>query len=67
MIIDPFGEIIVESLALEDDVVIGIITPEKLENTSGSRYLKARRPELYNKLVEPQESVTMPGWDMERK
>ena len=67
MIIDPFGEIIVESHALEDDVVVGLVTPEKLENTSGSRYLKARRPELYGKLVEPQESVTLPGWKMERR
>ncbi len=67
MIIDPFGEIIVESHALEDDVVVGLVTPEKLENTSGSRYLKARRPELYGKLVEPQESVTLPGWKMEKR
>lgn len=66
MIIDPFGEVIAESHALEDDVVIGLATPEKLENTSGSRYLKARRPDLYGKLVEAQQSVTLPGWTMER-
>ncbi len=66
MIIDPFGEVIAESHALEDDVVIGLVTPEKLENTSGSRYLKARRPDLYGKLVEAQQSVTLPGWTMER-
>ncbi len=66
MVLDPFGEIIAESRALEDDVVTALLTPEKLENTSGSRYLKARRPELYAKLVEPQESVTSPGWQMQR-
>lgn len=66
MVIDPFGEIIVESHALEDDVVTGLLTSEKLENTSGSRYIKARRPELYDKMVEPHESVTLPGWTMER-
>jgi len=43
-------------------VVVGLLTPEKLEQSSGRRYLKARRPGLYGKLVEPQESVTMPGW-----
>lgn len=67
MILDPFGEVLVESNALEDDVVVGLLTPEKFEKSSGQRYLKARRPELYSKLVEPQESVTMPGWSMEHE
>jgi predicted amidohydrolase len=67
MILDPFGEVLVESHALGDDVVVGLLTPEKLERASGRRYLKARRPELYQKLVEPQESVTLPGWRMEHE
>jgi len=67
MILDPFGEIVVESGALEDDVVVGLLTPEKFQESSGQRYLKARRPELYGKLVEPQESVTLPGWRMEHE
>jgi len=66
MILDPFGEILVESRALGDDVVVGLLTPEKLELSSGRRYLRARRPELYEKLVEPppagQEPVSLPGW-----
>ncbi len=66
MILDPFGEVLVESHALEDDVVVGLLTPEKFEISSGRRYLKARRPELYGKLVEPQESITLPGWTMQR-
>ncbi len=66
MILDPFGEVIVESQALGDDVVVGLLTPDKISQSSGQRYLKARRPELYGKLVEPQESVTLPGWAMER-
>lgn len=66
MILDPFGEVIAESHALSDDVVVGLLTPEKLEQSSGKRYLQARRPELYGKLVEPQQSVTRPGWSMER-
>ena len=66
MILDPFGEVIAESQSLGDDVVVGLLTPEKLAQSSGQRYLKARRPELYDKLVAPQESVTLPGWTMER-
>jgi predicted amidohydrolase len=67
MIFDPFGEILVESQALEDDVVVGLLTADKLEKSSGRRYVRARRPELYGKLVEPQESVTLPGWRMEHE
>ena len=67
MIIDPFGEIMTESRALADDVVVGLLTPEKLKLSSGHRYHRARRPELYDKLVEPQESVTSPGWTMEHE
>lgn len=66
MILDPFGEVLEESHALADDVVVGLLTPDKLEQASGRRYLKARRPELYGKLLEPQESVTLPGWQMQR-
>lgn len=66
MVIDPFGEILVESTALGDDVVVALCTPEKLELSGGRRYLRARRPDLYGKLVEPlppgQRPVTHPGW-----
>ncbi|MBI2190627.1 MAG: nitrilase family protein [Planctomycetes bacterium] len=67
MVIDPFGEILAESHALEDDVVVGLLTAEKIPVSSGYRYLKARRPELYAKLVEPQESVTLPGWTLKHE
>jgi predicted amidohydrolase len=66
MILDPFGEVLVESHALGDDVVVGLLTQDKLTASSGRRYLNARRPELYGTLVEPHQSVTEPGWRMER-
>lgn len=66
MVIDPYGEVVVESHLLEDDVVVGFLTANKRCNAPGNRYLKARRPDLYEQLVAPQESVTMPGWNMER-
>src|SRR5258705_4058664 len=66
MILDPFGEIIAESDAVDDDVVVATLTAEKLSLASGPRYLRARRPDLYGKLVEPpppgQQPVTEPGW-----
>lgn len=68
MILDPFGEVIVESRALDDDVVVGLCTAEKIPLSGGRRYLKARRPELYAKLVEPlpdgQKPEVRPGWRM---
>jgi len=67
MIIDPFGEVQAECETLGDDVAVDLLVPEKIEQSSGCRYLRARRPELYAKLVEPQESVTLPGWRMEHE
>jgi predicted amidohydrolase len=66
MIFDPMGEIVAESHALGDDVVLGLCTPEKIDLSGGRRYLRARRPELYGKLVEPQppghSPRVDPGW-----
>jgi predicted amidohydrolase len=66
MILDPFGEVIVESHALDDDVVVGLLTADAHAQAPGRRYLRARRPELYGKLVEPNppgdRPVTSPGW-----
>ena len=69
MILDPYGEVVVESRALGDDVVVGLLTPDKIPEASGTRYVRARRPELYRKLVEPpppgEGPVTLPGWKLE--
>ena len=53
MILDPFGEVLVESVALDDDVVVGLCTPDKIEQSSGQAYIRSRRPELYGILTEP--------------
>jgi len=53
MILDPFGEILNECRALGDEVVVATLDPAKLEVASGRSYIRARRPELYGKLVEP--------------
>jgi predicted amidohydrolase len=66
MILDPFGEVLVESRGLGDDVVVGLCTAEKLALASGRRYLRARRPDLYGPLVEPpaEPPITEPGWKL---
>ncbi|MGB4399020.1 MAG: nitrilase family protein [Daejeonella sp.] len=51
MIIDPFGDIIAECRTFEDSIVTATITPEKLTQAGGNRYLKARRPDLYRDIL----------------
>jgi len=51
MILDPFGDILAECRSFEDSFVIATITPEKLTQAGGFRYLKARRPELYKDII----------------
>jgi predicted amidohydrolase len=66
MIIDPFGDILIESEALDDDVVTATLTPQKLAQASGRRFIRARRPDIYGKLTEPppagEQPTTIPGW-----
>lgn len=51
MIIDPFGDIIAECRGFDDSFVTATITPEKLADAGGNRYLKARRPDLYRDII----------------
>ncbi|MVM37744.1 nitrilase [Spirosoma sp. HMF3257] len=51
MIIDPFGDILAECRTLGDDFVTATLTPEKLTQAGGHRYIKARRPELYRDII----------------
>jgi predicted amidohydrolase len=70
MILDPHGEILVESNELADDVVVALLPARTLDLASGRRYRRSRRPDLYVKLVEPlpegQSPRTEPGWTRER-
>ena len=51
MIIDPFGDIIAECRNLGDEFVKATFTPGKLTESGGSRYIKARRPDLYKNII----------------
>lgn len=51
MILDPFGDIIAECRTFDDSIITATITPEKLSQAGGNRYMKARRPELYGDII----------------
>ena len=52
MILDPYGEIIVETGKAGDDMVVADLDADVLPTSSGRRWLKARRPELYAELTQ---------------
>ena len=52
MVLDPYGEIISESRALGDDMVVADLDASLLPQSSGRRWMRARRPELYASLAE---------------
>jgi predicted amidohydrolase len=66
MILDPFGEILSECHELGDDVTVSLCTAEKIAQSGGRRHSKARRPELYQAMVEPsaEPPSTEPGWTL---
>lgn len=53
MILDPYGEVIVETCKPEDDMVVADLDASILPTSSGRRWLRARRPELYGSLARP--------------
>jgi len=59
MILDPYGEILAECRSMDDEVVVATCTPEKLELAGGYRYMRARRPELYGKILAENHQSTL--------
>ncbi|MFN7622372.1 MAG: acyltransferase, partial [Acidobacteriota bacterium] len=53
MILDPYGEILAETGRAADDMVIADLDASQLPLSSGRRWLRARRPELYGPLCVP--------------
>ena len=63
MIIDPFGDIIAECRTLGDDFVIANCSYDKIEKAGGTRYKKARRPDLYSSIIgKPHQSEQKVSW-----
>jgi predicted amidohydrolase len=71
MVIDPFGDILAECRTLGDDFVTALITPEKLNQAGGRRYISARRPDLYRDIIgqphTPEQKVIWLDGDVENK
>lgn len=53
MVLDPYGEIIAETRAAVDAMVVADLDASILPTSSGRRWLRARRPELYDSLTRP--------------
>ena len=51
MIIDPFGDVLTECRSFDDSFVTAVISPDKLLQAGGHRYIKARRPDLYRDII----------------
>jgi N-carbamoylputrescine amidase len=53
MIIDPYGRILAETWKAEEIMVTAELNRELLVNTTGNRWIRTRRPELYGDLAKP--------------
>ena len=51
MIIDPYGRILRETWKAADDMVIAELDPDLLVQSTGRRWIRTRRPELYGPLA----------------
>ncbi len=54
MILDPYGRVLVESTSIEDDLVVAELDLELLPMSTGRRWIRGRRPELYGSLSQRQ-------------
>lgn len=53
MILDPYGRILAETCAAGEDVVVADLDGSLLEHSTGTRWIRTRRPELYGPLCRP--------------
>lgn len=52
MILSPYGETIVETDSIEDDMVIAELKAQELEMCTGRRWIRGRRPDLYQPMIQ---------------
>ena len=57
MILDPYGKILAESSSIGDDMVVADLDPQRLDMCTGRRWIRGRRPELYDPLVQPADTL----------
>jgi predicted amidohydrolase len=53
MILDPYGEVLAETWRAGDDMVIADLDGSLLEQCTGRRWIRSRRPDLYGPLTVP--------------
>jgi len=53
MVLDPYGEVLVETWKADNVMVVADLEPSRLDMCTGSRWIKSRRPDLYGSLVVP--------------
>ena len=53
MIIDPYGRILAETWIADDAMVVADLDLSLIENSTGQRWIKTRRPDLYGPLAIP--------------
>lgn len=51
MILDPYGRILAETWKAADDMVVADLDASLLDQSTGKRWIKTRRPELYGPLA----------------
>ncbi len=51
MILDPYGRILAETDKADDDMIVADLDASLLEQSTGRRWIKTRRPELYKPLT----------------
>ncbi|MDP9348263.1 MAG: nitrilase family protein [Gemmatimonadota bacterium] len=51
MVLDPYGEVVAETRQAGDAMIIADLAASQLPSSSGRRWMRARRPELYESLI----------------
>ena len=63
LILDPYGDVMVEIKSFNDEIAIATVTEDKLKLAGGYRYKNARKPELYGDILSADhQSETKPVW-----
>ena len=60
MIIDPYGRILTETWAIGDKMVVADLDLDLLPLSTGRRWIRGRRPELYGMITQPQPNALSP-------
>lgn len=53
MILDPYGRVLAETWKADDDMVVATLDGSLIEESTGRRWIRTRRPELYQPLTVP--------------